>query len=555
VLDNLEQLAPGAAVLGGLLAAAPGLRLLTTSREPLRLAGEQQYEVPVLEAVDAVELFSARAHSVAPRLTVDPDLTGRICERLDRLPLAIELAAARVKTLQPGEILTRLEQGLPVLATGPRDAARRQQTLTATIDWSYDLLAVEEQRLFARLSVFAGGFTFAAAEAICDADLDTLQALTDRSLLKAEDGRYTMLQTLREYALGRLERSAEGDELRRRHADCYAGLLRGETDWDGSQSPILPSRPVELENLRAALEWAAARGETETVAQLTVLSCQWAWSRLGRLDEAERWLRFSCEHQDGLPLSLRAAVMSERMELLHKRGEHAAGAAFCEQALVMYRELEDHDGIMWSLNSRSAFASERGDFAGARSALEEQIVHARVHNRPGWVPGVLCNLADVAILEGNLDEARAFCEKGLALVESLGKTRVKAYLLVNLADVANRRGRHSNAARCGHEALTASIDHEDLFIAAAAMMQIGWSLAVEGEPEQAARFLGTALGFNEDAGATLQQTDRVCQQRTYEILSAQFDEPTLRTLLDEGRKVPVQDAIADALDEASIVGT
>jgi predicted ATPase len=326
VLDNLEPLAPGTAVISRLLASAPGLRLLATSREPLHLAGEQQYEVPVLATEDAVELFSARAHSVAPRLTVDPDITGRICERLDRLPLAIELAAARIKTLQPGEILTRLEQGLPVLATGPRDAARRQQTLTATIDWSYDLLAVDEQRLFAWLSVFAGGFTFAAAEAICDAGLDALQALTDRSLLMAEDGRYAMLQTLREYALDRLERSAEGDELRRRHADWYAGLLRGETDWDGSQSPILRSRPVELENLRAALEWAAARGETETVAQLTVLSCQWAWSRLGRLDEAERWLTFSCEHQDELPLSLRAAVMSEQMELLHKRGE-----AFCEE--------------------------------------------------------------------------------------------------------------------------------------------------------------------------------------------------------------------------------
>ena len=146
-----------------------------TSREPLHLAGEQQFEVPVLESADAIDLFIARAHAVAPSLTIDPDLAGRICERLDRLPLAIELAAARTKALSPSEVLTRLQHRLPVLATGPRDVPQRQRTLQATIDWSYQLLIAREQQLFVRLAVFSGGFTLPAAESVCDADLDSLQ--------------------------------------------------------------------------------------------------------------------------------------------------------------------------------------------------------------------------------------------------------------------------------------------------------------------------------------------------------------------------------------------
>ena len=171
VLDNLEQLTPGVGVLGELLARCPAVRMLVTSREALHLAGEQQYEVPVLEPEDAIELFVARAGAVAPNLVIERETAGAVCERLDRLPLAIELTAARTKVLTPREILDRLERRLPVTATGPRDAPRRQQTLQATIDWSYELLNEEEQRLLARLSVFAGGCTLQAAEAVCDGEL------------------------------------------------------------------------------------------------------------------------------------------------------------------------------------------------------------------------------------------------------------------------------------------------------------------------------------------------------------------------------------------------
>ena len=206
VLDNLEQLTTGVGVFGELLARCPGVRMLVTSREPLHLASEQQYEVPVLDLEDAIELFTARAKTVAPSLVIERETAAAVCERLDRLPLAIELAAARTKALSPAEILDRLEHRLPALASGPRDAPRRQRTLQATIDWSYELLTEKEQRLFTRLAVFAGGCTLQAAEAVCDGELDTLGALVDRSLVRAGAGRYWMLQTLREYASEKLAR-------------------------------------------------------------------------------------------------------------------------------------------------------------------------------------------------------------------------------------------------------------------------------------------------------------------------------------------------------------
>ena len=243
VLDNLEQLAEGACVLGELLAACPGLTLLVTSREPLRLAGEQQYDVPVLARGDAIELFATRAQAVKPSIEIDREVAAGICERLDCLALAIELAAARTKALAPGEMLTRLDTRLRLLTGGPRDAPRRQQTLKATIDWSYELLHEEQRQLFARLSVFAGGCTLAAAEGVCGAELDTLQALVDRSLVRHDGERYWMLPTLREYAFERLEQTGEAKELRRLHARWFVELVHSEgLDAHAPATPSLHNR-------------------------------------------------------------------------------------------------------------------------------------------------------------------------------------------------------------------------------------------------------------------------------------------------------------------------
>ena len=248
VLDNLEQLTPEVVGLSELLARCPGVRMLVTSREPLHLAAEQQYQVPLLAREDALELFTARARVVAPSVIIERDTVGAVCEQLDRLPLAIELAAARTKVLSPAQILARLEGHLPVLATGPHDAPERQRTLRATIDWSYDLLTDEEQRLFTRLSVFARGSTLDGAEAVCDARVDTLEGLVDQSLfLDALAGVcYWMLQTLRESPLtsscGQLRRTTSGAGMR-----------------SGSSKPARFSRPRQVRRRR--------HGEAPGVAQ------------------------------------------------------------------------------------------------------------------------------------------------------------------------------------------------------------------------------------------------------------------------------------------------
>ena len=218
LLDNLEQVIDCAPELSALLTPVPISRLLVTSRELLRIQGEVEYAVPPLAEQEAVALFCERAQ-------LEPDETiAELCRRLDDMPLAVELAAARTKALTPEQILERLSQRLDLLKGG-RDADPRQQTLRATIEWCYELLSAEEQQLFARLSVFAGGCTLEAAEEVCDADLDTLQSLVEKSLLRFTDGRYWMLETIREYASRRLAEAA--NEIARKHAEHYARPRRG----------------------------------------------------------------------------------------------------------------------------------------------------------------------------------------------------------------------------------------------------------------------------------------------------------------------------------------
>ncbi len=505
VLDNLEQLAASSAILGELLAGCAGLTLLVTSREPLHLAGEQQYEVPVLEPEDAIELFATRSRAVAPRTKVDSELAGRICDRLDRLPLAIELAAARGKALTPGELLSRLERHLPVLGTGPRDAPQRQRTLTATIDWSYDLLSEPEQRLFTRLAVFAGGLTLSAAESVCDAQLDTIEALADRSLLRADRGRYWMLQTLREYGLSRLERSGEAGELRRRHALWCVELLQSDVfpRFAPATSLLAAALTPERENFRAALEWALDNDERETVARLAAPLTRWLWFLQGERYEIERWLSATREHRTEFSPEVQAYVLSAECLLAWTRGEHEAGAAVCEQALAIYRELEDHEGICWETNNRGLFALERGDPAGARMALEDALQYAREHDVASFLPIALGNLGDFSIEEDRLDEARALCEEALALATGQATNgRETTACLINLAHIANLQGRLGDAATLGRRALTVALESADSLSAAEAVMEIAWPLAQQGQLERAGRMLGAAIGFHEQSGAT-----------------------------------------------------
>ena len=277
LLDNFEHVINAALSLADLCARAPNVTLLVTSREPLHLAGEREYPVPPLDEAEAVALFVERARAVHPEF-VDDDAVLEICRRLDCLPLALELAAARAKSLSTQDLLRRLDKRLPLLTGGPRDAPERQRTLRATIGWSYELLTPDAQRLFAGLAVFAGGCTLEAAEEVCRADLDTIAELVDKSLLRLDGQRYFMLETIGEYAFERLTASGELRELRQRHAEYYLELARSiEAMIRSPQAAALLDRlERDHDNLRAALAWLAG-ATPDRALRLAV------WGLAGRL--------------------------------------------------------------------------------------------------------------------------------------------------------------------------------------------------------------------------------------------------------------------------------
>jgi predicted ATPase/DNA-binding SARP family transcriptional activator len=539
VLDNLEHLAAGSGLLGELLAGCAGLVLLVTSREPLHLAGEQQYDVPVLALADAVELFATRAHAIAPRLSVPANLAGRICKRLDCLPLAIELAAARAKALSPEGIFARLDRRLPLLTGGPRDAPQRQRTLKATIDWSYDLLNDEERRLFSRLAAFAGGCTLPAAESVCGADLDSLYALVDRSLVRSDGVRYWQLQTVREYALDRLRTSGEYDAVYEAHGRWLIELL----DLEGLAPPGWPHEQshsdvlVERENFRGALEWASALGRFDTVARLAA-PLVGVWVVTGELHEASRWMPLVLAHRDEYSERLTAQVLSAARALARHKGEYADAGLFGEQALAAWRDLGAHDGIANELVSLGTIAVLKGDSAGGRAVLEEAIRYVRDYALADFLPRALNNLGDLALFEGELAEARLLCEECAAVTTPASLPADVA--LINLSHIASLEGRHAEATSLASDALRAALRRGDRLTAAWAAIEMAWPLAERGELRSSAMLLGAGLAFLEAAGADREWTDTACEEAVRKILNATLNPATVEELLHEGRNLPFE---------------
>jgi predicted ATPase/DNA-binding SARP family transcriptional activator len=554
VLDNLEQLADGTAVLGEVLSACRGLTLVVTSREPLRLAGEQQYEVPVLEPEDGVALFDGRARAVVPGLNVPPKLADAICARLDYLPLAIELAAARAKALAPGEILKRLDTRLPLLTGGPRDAPRRQQTLRATLDWSYELLDDDQRRLWARLAVFAGGCTFAAAETVCGGGLDTLQALVDRSLVRTDGERYWMLPILREYGLERLEQTGEAEDLRRSHARWFVGLIHTEgLDAHTPRTPALLGRVgAERENFRGALEWAAQSGDHEAVARLAwPLTFYW-WESQGQLQEAGRWVGMALEHLAEYPPLLRVELLTTASHLASWRGEQTQALAFSEQAQAILPQVGDPNLVSDVMMTDGVLASQRGDLDHARAAIEDAVRVAREHKFVQNLSAGLVNLGDIAIEQGRLDEGRALLEEAIAC----DPASPDVVALINLAEIAALQGRYGDAASIGQAALAIALDHGDQLRAVWAAFHIAWAFAELGELERSGRLIGASLGFIENAGFARSRSDVLCEKAVLDALRRRLAADAVHTLVQHGRDMPVEEALSEALaDNPSVKKT
>ncbi|MDQ2909884.1 MAG: adenylate/guanylate cyclase domain-containing protein, partial [Actinomycetota bacterium] len=370
VLDNLEQVVEVAPALGALLSSCPKLTLLVTSREPLHLAAEQEYPVPPFVEEEAVGFFFSRARAVRPEFEDDGSVRT-ICRRLDYLPLALELAAARVKALSPAQILERLEQRLPLLTGGSRDAPERQRTLRATIEWSHDLLSVEEQQRFRRLSVFAGGCTLAAAEDVAGAGVDSLQALVDKSLLRFDEERYTMLETIREYARERLEESGEAGDVQRSHAAFFLALaesanMSAEGDY-GRRYDILPP---DQDNLRAAIDWLAAAGEVELALRFAI-ALENFWVIVDPFEGMRRFEALLAE--GGAPDMVRARALRCYAGSSFLAGKFEQAQRANEESLALFREANDERGIAELLHRIGINTLILGERERAQELLEESL--------------------------------------------------------------------------------------------------------------------------------------------------------------------------------------
>jgi predicted ATPase/DNA-binding SARP family transcriptional activator len=495
VLDNFEHVIEAARAVAELLSGAPGCGVIVTSRERLGVAAEQEYPVAPLSPHSAVELFTARARQVEPGYEPGAEIDA-ICERLDRLPLALELAATRVKLLSGQQLLTRLEQRLPLLAGGRRDLPKRHSTMRATIAWSYDLLTRPEQLLFRRLAVFGGSFELEAAEQICDADLDTLRSLIDKSLLRhAESGRFFLLGTTREYALEQFDSSDERDEIRARHARWYFALGVADGDDRGEDAGELIRLREDAVDIGLALAWAL---DHDIAAALPLADAVFTpWLGAGRIRELERWYARAlgdatalspgdrAKALTGLGQALmflerldqaRAALIEARTlyrEAGDERGEtlallrlsaaeFIAGApqaalAWAEQVLAMYERLEDTLGIASTLHRIAEALRDLGDFE--RSAeLFARSIEIRRANGLGRGRATVHSLGDLSLDRGDISVADRYYREALGLGLEEEDVRLQAYCLAGLACVAARNKDAATAGRLW--TLAERLEHE-----------------------------------------------------------------------------------------------
>jgi predicted ATPase/class 3 adenylate cyclase len=421
LLDNFEHLIEAASELAPLLAGCPNLTLVVTSRELLQLAGEQSYPVAPLEPEDGVELFTARANAVALGFEAD-EAVPAICARLDNLPLALELAAARVRVLSPTQLLERLTERLDLLKGG-RDADPRQQTLRATIEWSHDLLEPEEQELLARLAIFRGGCTLEAAEAVAGANIDTLQSLVDKSLVRQNEERFWMLETIREYARERLAASGEEAELVRRHVDWYLAFVEeidSGLDEGGDDVRNFARIGAEHENLRAALEWARDVGEDELLLRLAAALANY-WDTRAFFQEMDMWLALALE-RGSFPAAARIKALNWASNRAHARHELApAEALIHEWRTLAEQEGDEPEALNAMINSAGITGFERGDYANARAQFTAIAERARDIGAGRTYAGAIINLGVLAHRNGDFQIALDHSLTAADLFRELGR--------------------------------------------------------------------------------------------------------------------------------------
>jgi non-specific serine/threonine protein kinase len=612
VLDNFEQLVVTAPLLEDMIAHCPHLKVLVTSRIPLHVRGEQEYSVvplatPNLGRLDfhelptpyaSVALFLERAQAVRPEFQMTPEnarTIAQICVRLDGLPLALELAAAWVKVLTVKQIAARLADASRLLTRGDRTVLPRQQSLQATIEWSYHLLSEQERTLFCRLCAFAGGCTLEAAEAVCTGDgieegavLELLSHLIDQSLVHMQeewsgDARYRLLEVIRQFGWEKLEAKGEAITLGRRHRDWYLGLVElAEQELTGKhQGAWLDRLEAEYDNVRAALRWSLEQKEGEEAARIGVTLWPF-WILRGYMSEGREWLdRTLAELPDRTVV--RAKVLWATGILTGRLGDMRA-TSLLEESLEVWRTVGDKKRIASALSTLGVAAQRQGDYEQATARFEEGLPLLREVGEKQWTAIVLSSLGLIALYQGNHQRARALCEESLALFRNSGDIRGIASVLTNLGMMRLEQGDDAQAARLceeslalrremgdkggsahtllvlgrvalsGHQYQQAASHYKDsLAICQDLGEKEGIALALEGlaaiaaalgQAKSAARLLGTAETLRDTTSVALSPIDRAFNERTQALVRARLGEHVFQTERDQGRALTLEQALA-----------
>ena len=620
ILDNCEHvLAAAADLCSGLLRHAPNLRILATSRETLGITGELVYRVPPLPLPDphdaaspdsvgqfaAVQLFVERATFQQPGFAIttsNAKTIATICRRLDGIPLALELAAARVKVLSLDQIAARLNDRFRLLTGGARTDLPHHQTLRAAMDWSYDLLPEDERALFRRLSVFVGGFTLEAAESVCaDAAgldsshvLDLLSRLVDKSLVTVDDRaksevRYRLLETVRQYSFDRMVEAGEVERVRNRHRDFYQNLAeRAELELTGpEQKTWLDRLEIEHDNYRAALEWSMADAKGAEAATRLAGSLWWFWEVRGYWSEARRWLKAALARKEGVSAAARAKALNAASGIALRQGDSAETKAFAQESLelsrqlgdkrttasclvilgtqacrmqdykqaaelsgeslTLSREVGDNWGTAWAQGILGLVAAEEKDYTRATALMEESIQGMRTLGTQWGMGIMLVNLGLVTREQGDLARAVSLFEEALGVLRQLGDKSYISYTQLNLGAVASALGEHTRAAQLYADSLALRKELEDRRGMATCVAALGCTAAGLGDFDRAARLLGAAEAMRERVGGSIPALIRKEHEgRVVETRQALGD-IRFKTAWDAGRAMTAELAIEFAL--------
>jgi predicted ATPase/DNA-binding CsgD family transcriptional regulator len=572
VLDNFEHLLPAARHVSELLSAAPQLKVLATSREPLHLYGEQEYAVPPLELPDpehldletlakceSVALFIQQARAVRPEfeLTAENALdVAKICVRLEGLPLAIELAAARTKLLTPGALLARLGSRLETLRGGAHDLPARQRTLQNTIEWSYNLLTGGEKTLFARMAVFREGCSLDAIEAVCSPDLpmqlfDGLESLVNKSLIQQKElpggePRFLMLETLHEYAWEQLKASGEADAMSRRHADYFVDLAeRAEPELRRAQSQHwFHLLEIEHENMRAVLQWSLGDGDITLGARLAG-ALYLFWYARGHHVEGRRWTQQLLGRLDDVAVMVhpKLLVSAGHMGMLY---DLEAAKQLFERGARISSELGDRMYMAWALTFMGYTMMQEKE--AALAAAEEGVALFRELDYKPGVANALNIIGEIAHFSGDDERARRAYEECLAVALETGDKRRIRFMFGNLTFVAQHEGDHPHARELAEKGLQLALEMNSNMDIAESLADLAGPVGMTGLPEQAARLFGAWEAAMERMGAAPQPADMPDFERNIAAVRAQLDPEIFQAAWANGRALSLEQAVEFALE-------